>query len=317
MITPAKAPSRTPDVKKALIAGIFANLGVAIAKFVAFYFTHSSAMLAESVHSIADSSNQLLLFVGMKRAAKAPDELHPFGYTVERYFWGFVVAVNIFLLGAVFAIYEGTQKIIHPHAIQNVVWNYAALGIAAIFEAGALRVAWVEFKHWRKVSHGSLWSQLRGAKDLTLPTVLFEDTAALLGLLIAGLGISIAHYTGMHWVDGLASILIGVILLGVAWFLAVESHSLLLGESASPEDRQVLRELVQGEVAVERLVSLETLQRGPGSILVALEIDFRDDLDTGGIESAVSRIENAIRGEIPAATHIYVEARSFRLRTPG
>jgi len=219
------------------------------------------------------------------------------------------------VLGAVVAIYEGTQKILHPHPIENMIWNYGALGIAVIFEAGALRIAWMEFQHWRADNPGSLFKQLRAAKDLTLPTVIFEDTAALLGLVIAALGITLAHYTGMHWLDGLASILIGLVLLAVAWFLAVESHSLLLGESASTRNRQQLQQLVESDAAVERMVSAETLQRGPNSILIALEIDFMDHLDTGGIESAVGRIETLIRAEIPAAKHIYIEASSFR-RTP-
>lgn len=308
----AESSAQTPNLRKALLAGILANLGVAVVKFVAFSFTHSTAMLAESVHSVADSSNQLLLFVGLKRAAKPADELHPFGYSVERYFWGFVVAVNIFVLGAVVAIYEGTQKILHPHAIQNVMWNYAALGLAAIFEAAALRVAWKEFRHWRAENTGSLWQQLRRAKDLTLPTVLFEDSAALLGLLIAAIGIALAHTTGMHWFDGLASVLIGLILLVVAWFLAVESHSLLLGESATKHDRKTLRTLVESDPAVVRLLRLDTLQRGPDNILVALEIDFLDELDTGAIETAVGRIEDAIQAQIPAAKNVYVEASSFR-----
>jgi len=289
---------------------------VATVKFTAFFFTHSAAMLAESVHSVADSSNQLLLFVGLRRAARPADELHPFGYSVERYFWGFVVAVNIFVLGAVVAIYEGTQKILHPHAIENMLWNYVALGLAAIFESSALRVAWREFRHWRREYPGPIWQQLRRAKDLTLPTVLFEDTAALMGLAIAAIGITLAHVTGLHWFDGLASVLIGVILLGVAWFLAVESHSLLLGESATRRDREKLRRAVEEDPAVERLIRLDTLQRGPDDILVALEIEFADELDTGGIERAVSRIERSIRTRVPSAQRVYIEAASLSRSLP-
>ena len=240
----SEAHNHEKGVRRALLAGISANFGVAVVKFVAFLFTRSSAMLAESIHSVADSSNQALFFLGLARSKRPASVQHPLGYSKERYFWTFIVAINIFVLGAVFAIYEGIHRILHPEPLQNLAWSYAALGIAALFEGFALRVAYKEFKHWRSGQKSSLWRGIREAKDLSLPTVLFEDTAALLGLLIAAIGISLAAVTGHSYFDGVASVLIGAVLLAVAWFLATESHSLLMGEAATPHDEQEIREAV-------------------------------------------------------------------------
>ncbi len=295
-------------VRRALIAGIVANLGVAVAKFAAFLATRSAAMLAESVHSVADSSNQLLLLVGLIRSRKAADLLHPLGYNVERYFWSFVVAVNIFVLGAVVAIYEGIHKLMDPHPPENAVWNFAALGLAAVFESYALRVAWKEFQHFRHENPGPLWKNLRDAKDLALPTVLFEDTAALVGLLVAavGIGLSVTTHNGMY--DGAASIVIGVVLLSVAWFLANESHSLLIGEGATERKRRAIREAIEADADVDQVVELVTLQRGPRRVLVLGNIDFEDALDTAGVEAAVARLRMAVSAAVPEATDVYLAA---------
>ncbi len=304
-------------LRKALIAGIVANFGVAVIKFVAFYFTRSAAMLAESLHSVADSSNQALLFMGLVRSRRKATSRHPFGYAPERYFWSFVVAINIFLLGAVFAIYEGIEKILHPHVMHDPTWNYIALGVGAVFEAYALSVAWKEFQHWRSGTSGSLWSSLRNAKDLSLPTVLFEDTAALLGLLIAAVGITLAHVTQNGVYDGAASVMIGLILLSVAWFLATESHSLLIGEAASSRDRAAIKEIVNGQSVVDKLVDLKTLHLGPGHLLVAIELDFADQLQTRDVEDAVVAIEQLIREQLPSAKSIYIEAGAFARHQAG
>lgn len=296
-------------IRRALAAGILANFGVALVKFAAFLATRSTAMLAESVHSVADSSNQLLLLVGLVRSKKAADPLHPLGYSVERYFWSFVVAVNIFVLGAAFAIYEGVHKILDPQPPHDPVWNFLALGLAFVFEGSALRVAWREFRHFRRENPGSLWRNLRDARDLALPTVLFEDTAALLGLVIAGAGVSLSMTTHDGRWDGLASILIGAVLLGVAWFLATESHSLLIGEGATRRNRGKIRQLVAADPDVDAIVELLTLQRGPQRIMVLMDVDFADGLDTAGIEAAVSRLRETIHRAVPEARDIYLSAR--------
>jgi cation diffusion facilitator family transporter len=296
-------------IRRALMAGILANLGVAVAKFAAFLATRSAAMLAESVHSVADSSNQLLLLVGLIRSHKQADSLHPLGYNVERYFWSFVVAVNIFVLGAVVAIYEGVHKILDPHPPHDPLWNFLALGVAMVFEGFALRIAWREFQHFRREHPGSLWRNLRDAKDLALPTVLFEDSAAILGLLLAAAGVGLSSLTNDGTWDGLASILIGVVLLSVAWFLASESHSLLIGEGATRRDREAIRKAVAADPDVEAIVELNTLQRGPRRIMVLMDVDFVDQLDTTAMEKTVARLRATVQSAVPQARDIYLSAR--------
>ncbi|MCB9831185.1 MAG: cation transporter [Planctomycetes bacterium] len=304
-----------PDAKgviKALIAGIAANLAIAICKFLAFLFTGSAAMLAESLHSFADTSNQGLLALGLKRGAIPPNEKHPFGHQKERYFWAFIVSLMIFLLGGAFAIYEGVHKLGSEEKLANVGWSYGALAFALVVEGFALRVAYREFQELRREQPGPLLQVLRETKDPTLPTVMFEDAAAVVGLLVALLGVTLTVITGDAIWDALASIVIGVVLVGVAFFLAVESHSLLVGEAASAQDQATIRRLAELDPAVERIVELLTLQLGPQSILIALTLDFRDDMRTEGIENSVLRLEESIRRDLPSARYIFVEAGSFR-----
>lgn len=307
-MTASESTHDDKGIRRALMAGIFANLGVAAAKFAAFLATRSAAMLAESVHSVADSSNQLLLLVGIVRSKKAADSLHPLGYNVERYFWSFVVAMNIFVLGAVVAIYEGVHKVMDPHPPEQAVWNFLALGFAFLFEGYALRIAWREFQHFRRENPGPLLQNLRDAKDLALPTVLFEDSAALVGLTIAAVGIALSVVTHNGIYDGAASILIGVLLLLVAWFLASESHSLLIGEAATSKHRKAIRGIIANDPDVDRLVDLVTLQRGPRRIMVLATVDFRDDLDTAGLESVIARLRKAIAETVPDVRDIYLTA---------
>ncbi|MFT7619408.1 MAG: cation diffusion facilitator family transporter [Planctomycetota bacterium] len=299
---------------KALIAGIAANMLVAISKGVAYFFTGSSAMLAESIHSLADSSNQALLALGLKRSAKPATESHQFGYAMERYFWAFMVSILIFLLGGAFALYEGIHKLTDPTPIRNVAWSYGALTFGILVECYALRVAYHEFQEIRAKNPGPLFQVMRETKDPTIPTVLFEDAAAVTGLLVAMIGVTITYYTGNPAYDAIATIVIGVILVGVAWFLARESHSLLVGEAASENDQKLIRELVEGDEDVDRLLELLTLQRGPNSILIALKIDFDDAMRTKGVENAIQRIEDGIRSITPDATHVFIEASSFHAK---
>ncbi len=298
-------------VVKALIAGIGANLLVAVTKAVAFTFTGSSAMLAESIHSVADTSNQALLALGMKRAQRPANDEHQFGYAMERYFWAFIVSILIFLLGGAFALYEGIHKLTDPTPIVNIGWNYGALLIAIVIESFALRIAFREFKEIREKNPGPILRVLRETKDPTIPTILFEDAAAVCGLVVALFGVGVTHATGNPTYDAVSTIAIGIILVAVAWFLARESHSLLVGESASLKDQGRIKEVVEGDEAVEELVELLTLQRGPESILIAIKVDFVDDLRTKGLEDAIQRVEDGIRQVMPEATHIFIEASSF------
>ncbi len=303
------APSTVPT--KALIAGIAANLALAVTKFVAFLFTGSSAMLAESLHSAADSSNQFLLALGARRAQRPPTPDHPLGFGRERYFWAFVVAIIIFALGAAFSIYEGIHKLRNPGTLQNLGWSYGALGIGLLMEGFALRVAWKEFKHMRGTAGGGLLETLSRTKDPTLPTLLAEDTAALIGLLVALVGVTLSVVTGSSKWDAGASIVIGCVLLYVAWFLARESHSLLIGESASAEDRARIAEVLDADPDVDCTLELITLHVGPNTLLVLLNVEFREGLSTQDIERAVRRIETAIRKRVPAARRIFIEASSL------
>ncbi|MCA9322634.1 MAG: cation transporter [Planctomycetes bacterium] len=296
---------------RALIAGIAANLALAITKYIAFFFTGSSAMLAEALHSTADCSNQGLLALGLKRAERPPTEEHPLGFGKERYFWAFIVAIMIFAMGSAFAIYEGVHKLIDPSPVRNPGWSYAALTIGLVVEGYALRIAWIEFKEWRKDNPGSILQGLAQTKDPTLPTVLLEDSAALIGLLVALIGVTLTVITGSPTFDAIASIVIGLVLLGVAWFLARESYSLLLGESASQNDRDQVREAVLSDPNVRGLNDLVALQRGPDDVLVLLSVEFVDELDTDELEATVARIEMSIRTRIHGAKRIFIEAGSL------
>ncbi len=297
--------------KLAVLAALFGNLGVAAVKFVAWLFTGSSAMLAESVHSLADTVNQVFLLLGLKLEKRSPTVEHPFGFGRERYFWAFVVAVSIFVLGAVFSIYEGVHKILHPAPIENAGWAFVALALAAVFEAYALRVAWREFGHWRARNPGPLRWALRNSKSPTVLVVLFEDTSALLGLLVAAVGIGLTLLTGRTFFDGLASLVIGLILLFVAWFIGWRTRGLLLGEAATEADRRRIREEVESVESVVKLMEMLTLHLGPQDILVNLNVNFRDGLTTDELEEAVDEIESRIRSAVPAAHRIFIEAESL------
>ena len=298
--------------KKAVIAALFGNLGVAISKLVAALLTGSSAMLAETLHSFADTGNQVFLLLGLKLGQRPPDEEHPFGYGRERYFWAFLVALLMFSVGAVFSIYEGISKILHPHPIENAIYSYIALGLAFVFESYALSIAWREFKHWRERNPGSLLQSLKTSKSPTILVVLFEDSAALLGILVAAAGIGLTVALDAPFFDGLASLIIGLILLAAAAFIGWRTRGLLLGEAATVEDRRRIREAVESVPQVERALEVLTLHLGPEEILVNLNVHFRDGLDTDALEEAVDRIEERIRAAVPAAQRIFIEAESLR-----
>jgi len=306
-----KSPN-TAGARRAVLAAFFGNLGVAISKLVAFLFTGSSAMLAEFYHSVADTVNQAFLLLGLKLGQRPADETHPFGYGRERYFWAFIVALSIFTLGAVLSVIEGVSKLLEPHDIKNAGLSYVALGIAALFEAYALRVAWKEFQHWRADHPGPLLKGLRRSKAPTILIVLFEDSAALLGILVAAAGITLTLVTGNPIWDGLASVVIGVLLGVVAVFLGLRTRGLLLGEGATEEDSRRIREAVEGTEGVTELLELLTLHIGPEDLLVNLSVHFADELRTGDLERVVDEIERRIRDGVPVATRIFIEAESIK-----
>ncbi|MCF8467293.1 MAG: cation diffusion facilitator family transporter [Sneathiella sp.] len=295
--------------KKVIYAALLGNAGIAVSKFTAAYFTGSSAMLSEGVHSLVDTGNQVLMLHGLKRAAKKPDKMHPFGYGMELYFWAFVVAILIFALGAGISLYEGIKHIRHPEIITDPTWNYIVLGISFIFEGWAWMVAFKEFQ--RGIGKRSLWRAVKRSKDPTVFTVLFEDTAAMLGLITAFAGIFLSHYLGIPELDGLASVIIGLILGGVAVLLAIECKGLLIGESAGSEVTDGIAGIVRENGRIVSLNELLTMHLGPNDILVNASLDFADDLTSTEVEEAISAFERLIKEKFPDVKRVFIEAQSL------
>ncbi|MDP6346378.1 MAG: cation diffusion facilitator family transporter [Alphaproteobacteria bacterium] len=299
----------TGSSKTAVFAALTGNLAIAVTKFAAATYTGSSAMLSEAIHSLVDTGNQGLLLYGMHRAARPASAEHPFGHGKELYFWSFVVAILIFGLGAGLSIYEGVQGIRHPTPVHNVGITYIVLGLALVFEGGASFFALREFLR-RKGDMGFLTAVRRG-KDPALFTVLFEDGAAIVGLLIAMVGIYLGERLGIAWLDGAAAVAIGLVLAGVAAFLAYECKALLIGEAAEPQVVETIRALLNGDDRVVRVADIRTMHLGPREILLAADLDFADGLDSSVVEAAVAELETKIRGNLPEVRRIYLEPRSL------
>ena len=294
-----------PAGLRAVFAALAANLGIAATKFIAFAITGSASMLAESVHSVADSGNQILLLLGRNRANRARTEEHPFGYGRERYFYAFVVAVVLFTVGALFSIYEGIHKIIHPEPVRDPAVAFVVLGIAIVLESFSLRTAVRESSEQRD-GHGWL-AFIRRAKEPELPAILLEDMAALVGLFLATVGVALTVITGKEVWDGLGSLAIGALLGCVAIILAVEMKSLLIGESASPDvERAIVRALEDG-AEVERVIHLRTLHMGPESLLVAAKIEVRPCDLAETVAAGIDAAERRVRAAVPIARMIYLE----------
>ncbi len=290
---------------KVILAALAGNSMIALTKFAASIFTGSSAMLSEAIHSVVDSGNQVLLLYGMKRAARPADRQHPFGYAREIYFWAFVVALLIFSVGAGVSVYEGIHKIIHPEPVQSPWVNFIVLGLSILFEGGSFFVAWREFGKVR--SGRSFWSAARTCKDPAIFVVLFEDMAAMAGLLIALGGLLAAEFLDMPRMDGVASVGIGLLLAGVAIFLTRETKGLIIGEAASPKVIEGIRELALSSPAVQSINELRTMHMGPHDILLALSLDVHDNMSGGEIEKAVNDLEEVIRARYPDIRRIFIE----------
>lgn len=295
--------------KTVIYAALAGNTAIAATKFAAALFTGSAAMLSEAIHSTVDTGNQLLLLFGLRRAAKPPDAQHPFGYGLQLYFYTFVVAVLIFGVGAVVSILHGIEKIQNPHPVENAWVNYLVLGTALVFEGGVWLVA---LKAFDKEREGRGWiAAVRSSKDPTVFTVLFEDTAAMLGLLVALVGVFCSEALGMPVIDGVASVLVGVILAITAFFLASESQSLLTGEAADRETREGIAAIARAAPGVAGLNEALTMHFGPNEVFVALSLDFDDALSAAEVEEAVTRIERAIVQAHPDVQRLFIEAQSF------
>ncbi|MEZ5145338.1 MAG: cation diffusion facilitator family transporter [Acidimicrobiales bacterium] len=293
------------ESRRAVIAALLANLGIAVAKFAGFAFTTSSAMLAEAVHSLADTGNQILLLVGAHRAKREATPLHPFGYGRERYFWAFVVAIVLFTLGAAFAIYEGVEKVLHPHELESPQWAIGILVVALVLEGLSFRTA---VKESNKLRRQASWpSFIRNAKVPELPVVLLEDFGALIGLVLALAAVGLTIATGNAVWDGVGSLCIGTLLGVIAVVLAAEMKSLIIGESADPEvEAQIVAAVEAGEEVVG-IIHLRTQHLSPDELLVATKAEFRADLAGGELAVAIDRVEARVRAAVPAARLIFVE----------
>jgi cation diffusion facilitator family transporter len=303
----------TGGSRRAVFAALLANLGIAIAKFVGFFFTRSSSMLAEGVHSLADTGNQVLLLLGGHRAKKEPTAIHPFGYGRERYFWAFVVSIVLFALGSMFAIFEGVEKLLHPHELESPQWAIGILLVAIVLEASSFRTAVRESNPLRR---GLSWPEfIRRSKAPELPVLLLEDSGALIGLVIALLAVGLSVITGSGIWDGIGSTLIGLLLGVIAAVLATEMKSLLIGESASEADKHDITAAIEGDPQVRSLIHLRTEHIGPEELLVGAKIDFDPALTMGQLATAIDDVETAIRGAVPAARVIYLEPDIARSAT--
>ena len=297
------------STKHVIIAALIGNSLIAVTKFGAALYTGSSAMMSEGIHSLVDTTNQALLLYGIKRAARPADENHPFGYAREIYFWAFVVAVLIFAVGAGVSIYEGVSKLADPTPIKNAFVNYIVLALAFVFEAAAWWVAFREFKRMKGTL--SYFKAIRVSKDPAVFTVLFEDTAAMLGIVVAFSGIWFGQVTGELWMDGAASVVIGVILAIVATILAIECKGLLIGEGATEAVVHSIRALAQENSGDATLNELLTLQLGPHDVLVTMSLDFDSRLTSDDVERLVSEMEDKIKTAHPEVTRVFIEAQSF------
>ncbi len=295
--------------KKVIYAALAGNGLIAITKFSAAAYTGSSAMLSEAVHSVVDTGNQGLLLFGIKKSQRPADDKHPFGYGMELYFWAFVVAILIFAVGAGISFYEGLHKFLHPEPIKSAFINYIVLSAAIVFEGFAWWMAFKEFQKRR--GNRTIMQAVRQSKDPSVFTVLFEDTAAMLGLIVALVGIYLSQALNMPEIDGIVSMLIGVILAATAVFLAIETKALLIGEGASPEVTDGVRNLLNARDDILHVNELLTMHMGPADILLTISVDFKDGITAEEIEASVSAMERAIKAAHPEIKRVFIEAQSI------
>lgn len=304
--------------KKVIILALGANAGIAVAKFVAYAFTGSASMMAEAIHSMADTSNQLLLLLGLKKAAKPPDERHPFGYKMESYFWSFIVAIMLFSLGGLFALYEARHKLHELDALaatgETYEMNNPAIAIGVLLIAIVLEgISWLVATREVNALRGktSLLRYIEGSKSTEIIVIWMEDTAALVGLFLALGGIGLVMLTGNPYWDAYATVAIGVLLIAVAVLVARETKSLLIGEAATPESQELIRKLCAETSGVVKLMNLRTMQLGEDEFLAALKIQWDSELTMTELVEGTNDLERRIRTTIPRARYVFVEADTF------
>ena len=297
------------------MAALLANAGIAVAKFVGFLLTGAASMLAEAVHSVADSGNQALLLLGGRRARRSPTEDHPFGYGRERYFWSFVVALILFSVGGMFATFEGIEKIRHPHELESIAIAIVILLFAIVLEVLSFRTAVIESAAVKDPQQ-SWWGFIRRTKQPELPVVLLEDLGALIGLVIALSAITVSHITGDPVWDGIGTLLIGLLLISIAIVLAIEMKGLLIGESATLTDQQKIAAAIEIEPSVQRLIHMRTQHIGPDELLVGAKIELIEGLSVPEVVEVVNRVETSVRRAVPTARVMYLEPDIFRTHVP-
>lgn len=303
------------DSRTAIYVGIAATLLIAMTKFAAAAFSGSSAMVAEGVHSLVDSADGLLLLLGQHRASRPADETHPLGHGKELYFWSLIVAVLFFALGGGMSFYEGVQHILRPEPISDPTWSYVVLGASALFTLLSFGAAFRPFR--KRARERGYWTTFRNSKDPTLFTLVLEDLADMVGLLLAFLGIYLGHRYGNPYLDGGASLGIGLVMAAVAALLARESKGLLIGEAAREPQLAVIRAAAESDTDVLAVRRPVTMYFGPDTMLVAMDVEFKPDLTTSDIASAVDRLEESIQAAIPEVKHLYIEAESIRKASGG
>jgi cation diffusion facilitator family transporter len=296
------------ESKRAIVAAIVGNLAIATIKFAAAALTGSSAMISEGIHSLVDTGNGVLLYHGLRRGARPADRNHVFGHGMEVYFWTLIVAISIFAVGGGMSIYEGVTHMLHPQPMENPYINYIVLALSAVFEGISFTIAWRAFRTQRGTR--SVVAAVRRGKDPSLFTVVFEDSAALLGLCVAFLGVLLSDLLHAPVLDGAASVVIGLILVSAAVWLAEESRSLLVGETADPEIVQAFREIALDDPAVMDLGEVLTMHLGPDQVLLNIEVQFCPQIPVEEVDAAVRRIEKRIQVPYPQVTHIFVEVRN-------
>ena len=312
---PAAAPAggkpKQEGSTRVIFAAIAANLGIAVAKFVVAGITGSAAMLAEGIHSAVDTGNELLLLIGEHHSAKKPDARHPFGYGKVVYFWALIVALSVFTLGGGFSIYHGIHAILHPEPVSEPLWNYVVLGVAALFEGYSWNVSRVELNKLKKPG-ATLWQAFRGSKDASVFTVFVEDSAALLGIVVAVAGIALGQLTGNPYFDPGASVVIGLILVGAAFMLARETGALLVGETMGVDQTARLHAIFAADDHIDAVGKLLSMQMGPDDVLLTASVQFRRGMRIDEVEAAIARLEQRVNQQFPSIKQIYFESGALR-----
>lgn len=307
----AENADKKAATKKVIYAAVFANLGIAVAKFIVAAITGSAAMMAEGIHSAVDTGNEVLLLIGEKNAARPPDQAHPFGYGKVVYFWALIVALSVFSLGGGLSIYRGVHGLIDPEPIENALWSYVVLAVAFAFEAYSWNLSRLGLNKYRK-DGDNLWQAVRASKDAAVFTIFIEDTAALAGVVVAAVGIGLGQLFDNDLFDPAASVVIGLLLVGAAWTLARETGALLVGESIGREETGELRDIINADPSIDKVARVLTMQMGPDEVLLTASVQFRRGMRIDEVEQAIERLENAVRKHNPAVRTLYFESAALR-----